>query len=532
MPWDSNVLFLAWCTWPQGYICRVMWTGEVSHAWSVHDFLQLGSPSLRTKSHSLATVSMSPGPYGLIFIVLGGAAGILCDDDRTAVDVTVLPDYRGACGVGWNGRLIKFFRAIYMPQAGPMRADNDDKKCISGKQAATCVAYSFARGVAAVGFSGGSVCLYSVCTNGPGLSNIQCGFRLEMPLRVLSGQDYPERFSTPVTCLAWPPCAPGGSALLAAGFEGQGLFVWATGGHKVASFSTADAGEMSFLSPWSNIWPLGVVWGYDGFYLFVAAKQCSRSVPSPCPFGESETRGSVHPGHPAYCGAGNPAMLLRFPITKACSFRLNGNRQDWAADSAILFGPGHLSTLGGVPWSPRILDWVQLDVPPDYVSARAPVRHVAVSLADGGKQIAVAGRRGFCVLNRQTGRWRKFGSILQEGGARPDDGLIWWDKSIIIVAHCHLVSSSGTSVVGDELAGVCAANGGKHELLLYPRDHLDSSSIIWRQPLPSQPLAMCANSTDNVARPQARDPIMRLRPQTSIHSGADTPWANNLGNEP
>ncbi|CAI5939654.1 unnamed protein product, partial [Closterium sp. NIES-65] len=110
-----------------------------------------------------------------------------------------------------------------------------------------------------------------------------------------------------------------------------------------------------------------------------------------------------------------------------------------------------------------------LVIPQTYMGVNWPVRHVAAS--DDGSYLAVAGRRGVILHNLRSNKWRVFGDVMQERAVKCE-GLLWVGKIIIVCNH-RVASHS-------------------YELCLYPRFHLDESSLLCRQPLPARPIALDA----------------------------------------
>ena len=51
-------------------------------------------------------------------------------------------------------------------------------------------------------------------------------------------------------------------------------------------------------------------------------------------------------------------------------------------------------------------------VPQQYISARYPLTHAAIS--PDGMDIAIAGTRGLGLYSRRSSRWRLFGDVSQE----------------------------------------------------------------------------------------------------------------------
>jgi hypothetical protein len=77
----------------------------------------------------------------------------------------------------------------------------------------------------------------------------------------------------------------------------------------------------------------------------------------------------------------------------------------------------------------------------------------------------VAGRHGAAIHNLATGRWKLFGDRTQEKRIKTV-GLCWFNDIAIIVSY-----DSTTE---------------RHELLFYPRNHLDDSSLLHTAVMPAR----------------------------------------------
>lgn len=98
------------------------------------------------------------------------------------------------------------------------------------------------------------------------------------------------------------------------------------------------------------------------------------------------------------------------------------------------------------------------NVPPEFASKCCPLRLVAVSTS--GNQIAVAGQRGFCLLNLLTGKWRMFGNVNDEQDMTVF-AMVWVDEDVIVVNFSR--ASESHRVL---------------HLQAYPRNHLDEDSVL------------------------------------------------------
>ncbi|KAL9643955.1 hypothetical protein ABK040_005424 [Willaertia magna] len=100
-------------------------------------------------------------------------------------------------------------------------------------------------------------------------------------------------------------------------------------------------------------------------------------------------------------------------------------------------------------------DWEPLQIPVSYLTFNYPMKYVAVS--GDGNHIALAGRRGCILYNSMIKKWRMFGSLTQEYKIKCY-GITWIDNVV--------------------LALVSRNEKNESELLLFPRYHLDESSLI------------------------------------------------------
>ncbi|KAL3659295.1 hypothetical protein V7S43_015566 [Phytophthora oleae] len=100
---------------------------------------------------------------------------------------------------------------------------------------------------------------------------------------------------------------------------------------------------------------------------------------------------------------------------------------------------------------------INWSVPTEFEKC-CPLRLVALSAS--GNHMAVAGQRGFCLLNVVTGKWRMFGNVNDEQDMFVYS-LLWVDEDAIVVNFTRFSE--------------------KHQSLhlqAYPRNHLDEESIL------------------------------------------------------
>ena len=152
-------------------------------------------------------------------------------------------------------------------------------------------------------------------------------------------------------------------------------------------------------------------------------------------------------------------------------------------------------------------------LPQQYLDSAFPILHVSVS--PGRRDVVVAGSRGLAVLNCKTRRWRLFGDAMQERRVKAH-ALTWLPRDVIAVAAAvddtiaTSVSSGGArgggalsswasssfSASSSSSGGGGGGGGGSASavpaVLLFPRDHLDFSSLLARYPLQQLPVAMDA----------------------------------------
>ncbi|CAM9873545.1 unnamed protein product, partial [Phaeothamnion confervicola] len=123
-----------------------------------------------------------------------------------------------------------------------------------------------------------------------------------------------------------------------------------------------------------------------------------------------------------------------------------------------LQGPDRVAVLSSQQWDPHIMFWQIVPCHRDYAASNAPLRHV--STARSGAHVAVAGAAGLALYSAAQRRWRVFGDVDQERNIRVS-GLCWWGD--------------------DAVAAVVRSGGGagpRHQVLLYPRTHLEAKSVL------------------------------------------------------
>ncbi|KAF8071370.1 R06F6.8 [Scenedesmus sp. PABB004] len=146
-------------------------------------------------------------------------------------------------------------------------------------------------------------------------------------------------------------------------------------------------------------------------------------------------------------------------------------------------------------------------LPGSYSAANWPLRHAAVSPCGG--DIAAAGRQGLAVFNRRAERWRLFGDVSQE--RRVSCIALGWLGDLVVACSCApapgaadggsaAAAAAAAATAAAAAAAAAAASGAelsigagagfRCQLLLFPRNHLDLSSVVASHTLAKVPLAM------------------------------------------
>ncbi|CAI5523710.1 unnamed protein product [Closterium sp. Naga37s-1] len=287
-----------------------------------------------------------------------------------------------------------------------------------------------------------------------------------------------------VACICWSP----DNLAFAVGWKLRGLAVWSVSGCRL--MCTIRQGSMSLLPPSSSsssTTTAGITSPRSS-----AAGSDPASTPGSAAAG-SATAAVVKSSEPMVGGVAAVAWgeegyqlvaaeagmvgevavgvrgrqagrLVQFAFARQCSSKaVAGSSHVWqamaGADRVLLVQSNEEEEL-------RVQHLV---IPQTYMGVNWPVRHVAAS--DDGSYLAVAGRRGVILHNLRSNKWRVFGDVMQERAVKCE-GLLWVGKIIIVCNH-RVASHS-------------------YELCLYPRFHLDESSLLCRQPLPARPIALDA----------------------------------------
>lgn len=234
-----------------------------------------------------------------------------------------------------------------------------------------------------------------------------------------------------VSCLEWS----NDNCVLAVGWKKRGFTVWSIYGCRIMSTipqlettSITKTGG-NYLEPLSN----GVAalsWGCEGYQLLLG------------------------------CLGHAKGKLMQFSFFKS-SLAPNPNL-NWS-ERILLQGDDRLLLLSYKGQQLDNITWEHLHVPFVYLQDNWPVKRISVSR--DGLLIAVAGRRGATLYNSNTKRWKLFGDRNQEQQIECV-GLSWFNH-ILIIANYNL-------------------NTKDYEILMYPKNHLDNTSLVGKSNIPEK----------------------------------------------
>ncbi|BBN10730.1 RAB6A-GEF complex partner protein 1 [Marchantia polymorpha subsp. ruderalis] len=294
---------------------------------------------------------------------------------------------------------------------------------------AVCASVAHLQQLLAVGCMRGTVELFNLADNA-------------LPLRTISLFDwgYSVEDTGPVNCISWTP----DNFAFSVGWQHRGLAVWSVSGCRLMctirqgslsnvfspSFSMFHGTELSRSEPMVG----GVAasaWGEHGYQLFAVEQR-------------------------------NVARLIEFPFAKSCiSQNVVGVAHVWQ----LLQGEDRVLLVQSDEEDQLKIQ--HLVLPLSYIGVNWPVLHVAAN--EDGTYLAIAGRRGVILYDMQLKKWRVFGDVTQERQVQCV-GLLWVGKIVVV---CNYRESSKS-----------------YELSLYPRYHLDETSLLFRRQLPDKPIAM------------------------------------------
>ena len=187
--------------------------------------------------------------------------------------------------------------------------------------------------------------------------------------------------------------------------------------------------------------------------------------------------------------AADPSQMLTYSFARAyiqsepVKRSLSSNAL-LSAPAAFLLADDRLLCIYGADVSGSTAQPVlqHLMLPPTYLTSNWPAR--TMSASKDGIDIAVSGDRGVVLYNMKQKRWRMFGDINQESQHKCHN-LLWMNQMILMFASV----CKGRAPYFEEDIAALQKNV---ELRIYPRYHLDASSMIARHRLHSIPLAVSA----------------------------------------
>ncbi|KAJ7539613.1 hypothetical protein O6H91_11G101500 [Diphasiastrum complanatum] len=241
----------------------------------------------------------------------------------------------------------------------------------------------------------------------------------------------------PVSSISWTP----DYAAFSVGWKYRGLAVWSVSGCRLmctirqgsasTQFSpTVPSSELFKNEPMAN-GVAALTWGEHAYNLF-----------------------SVEHGH--------AIRLVQFSFVKSSITRCIAGSSHALQ---VLLGEDRLLVVESDEESQ--LKMHHLVIPQSYISVSWPVTQVAVN--EDGTFLAIAGQKGLILYDVRLKKWRVFGDIMQERQICCC-GLVWLGK--IIIVCCYREAT------------------GMYELNLYPRYHLDESSLLYRKQLLDKPIAL------------------------------------------
>ncbi|KAK9798509.1 hypothetical protein WJX73_005261 [Symbiochloris irregularis] len=349
---------------------------------------------------------------------------------------------------------------------------------------ATCVRIGAKAQLVALGLSSGEVAIHRLWPSSKAGTD---------PIRILSLADwgYEPEATGSVADLQWSP----DDRVLAVGWRRSGLGLWTPSGCRLMCSLRQTATSAPPRTPKGlskaaapptalEAGMAALAWGPHGFRLTVAESgsaaqvvelACAHSVATSHRIVTSELKDASQriPGLPpeAHLLLADDRLLLISDRQRPALVLAN----DDAPSSSPFGGESEAASL-----------MVQhLRPPAAYIGANWPLSVAALS--SDGLDVAVAGLRGMALYSRRSARWRLFGDISQERELAVQS-LLWLPRMVLACASTAAWAGRGASA--QQRAAATAATKSGVQLLVFPRFHLDSSSLLGRHPLPQAPLAM------------------------------------------
>ncbi|KAL0053131.1 hypothetical protein WJX82_001373 [Trebouxia sp. C0006] len=351
---------------------------------------------------------------------------------------------------------------------------------------ATCLGIAPDAQLIAVGLTNGEVALYKLYGHKGGRFSID-GSQAEGPVRVVSLVDWgygPEATGS-VADLKWSP----DNRAFAVGWRRSGLAIWSASGCRLmcslrqtarpntfTPLSSASSSAFATDSHKQNALPMesgiaSLAWGPAGYQIMLAELGSTGQVL------EVGLAKSLQASHRV---AANRQLSPSYPNQEVhllqADDRLLVVSEAAGGSPSSLFGPDTADPQQQA--GPR-LGVQHIRIPQQYIAARYPLTHASIS--SDGMDIAVAGTRGLGLYSRRSSRWRLFGDVSQEREIMVQR-LLWLPRVVLVCAYVGATTSSHSPKPANLPC----------QLLLYPRYHLDHSSLLAQYPLPQAPIALDA----------------------------------------
>ncbi|GAM24943.1 hypothetical protein SAMD00019534_081180, partial [Acytostelium subglobosum LB1] len=229
---------------------------------------------------------------------------------------------------------------------------------------------------------------------------------------------------------------------LAVGWRNRGLCIWSVYGCKLTcTIPQMHDGASRFAEPCRE-GVLSFSWGPEGYHLILLS-------------------------------SGNePGEFLQLTFLKAS---LSANPNLNYSERIILQTEDRLMLLNYKGKELGDIRWKHLQIPSIYLNDNWPIKHIALSR--DRSQLAVAGRKGVILYNSLSKRWKMFGDRTQEQEIE-SLGLTWYKHTIIIANQVHI------------------DNGKRHEFLVYPKQHLDQTSLHYKGGIPGNQTPLLIDCND------------------------------------
>lgn len=259
------------------------------------------------------------------------------------------------------------------------------------------------------------------------------------------------------------------------------------GGDEKSSFPSSSSGSSSFSYPMDQ-GVASATWGPEGLFLWAAPRVTdqSPSVVRECAFMEFNFFKSTTGATCCQSEASRLAMVGSDRILLLASS--DGYVPSSGSSLASAAGPDIRNATGvggdgggGGEASKAEYSWQHILIPHDYLWRNWPPTRVAVS--DDANYIAVAGEYGVGICSLRSQRWRVFGDVAHDARRIKCCALAWVGSSIVIGNEAEVPSTR---------RGLAAKS--TFELLVFPRDQIESSAVRARKLLTTRPVIIDVRS--------------------------------------